>query len=212
MSSNEARRVLRSSIAAARGLVRHWFGMGARAAPRTWRQPILPGPLDGAGQAATLPPEGAVAWPLNYRARPERLCPSIAVNGSRADAVTSARFHVTEADPALLAFLGDPAQGFHVIELRCAGLEFLWRSDLTRVLDTRHAVLGRMTIFSGAGDLELAHLARPLIANGRVVAITGCFDLIGATTGEAVQAVDWSTVRSVRRFERARVTHLPAAE
>ena len=144
--------------------------------------------------------------PLGYCVRARIVEPRMPAGARDADAMTATRFDVVHADPKLLAFLGRDAADFHVFELRCAGLETLWRGDLARVQETRRPVLAGMTIYAGAEAIEIEHLAFPVLESGRLLEIRGWLD---EAYGNPVPSIDWGRVRHVRRSQRSRTVTLP---
>ena len=157
--------------------------------------------------AANLPSECTERdRPLAYRVRIRLVEGRAHAGPADADAVTATHFDVVSADPGLLTFLGQHSPGFHVFELRCAGLETLWRGDLAKVQETRRPVRAGMTVYLGAEAIELEHLAYPVLESSRILEIRGWFD---ETCGNPMPSIDWRRVRHVRRNERSRTVTLP---
>lgn len=144
--------------------------------------------------------------PFGYRVRTRLVQRRAPAGAPDVEGVTATRFDVVQADPGLLAFLGQHAPGFHVFELRCAGLETLWRCDLAKVQETRRPVLAGMTVYAGTEAIEIEHLAFPILESGRILEIRGWFD---EAHGNPMPSIDWRQVRNVRRNERSRTVTLP---
>lgn len=97
---------------------------------------------------------------LAYRARPEPTVPGV-------------HFRLAEAEPGLLRFVGRPAPGFEVLEVRQAGFQFHWRSDLLRAFEEQAAILGTFCAFAPHGELVVENLAVPVIRRHRVREVRG---------------------------------------
>jgi hypothetical protein len=130
---------------------------------------------------------------LAYRVRPETDGPHV-------------RFRFAEAEEGLLRFLGRSEPGFEVLEVRQAGLQFHWRSDLLRAFDEQAAILCAFCAFAPHGELVLEHLAIPVIRRHRVREVRGWIAL-GRDLAEDLCGPD--RLSMTRRPLRPRLVALP---
>ncbi len=115
-----------------------------------------------------------------------------------------ARFHVLEADPALLALTGQDDPGFEVLQGSCGGFQFHWRNDLTRALETEMPILGRFIARLGSEEVVLEHFVLPMLVRHRVRKLWGWIML-----GEAGGAVvDMGCLQRALALERTEGAHL----
>lgn len=149
----------------------------------------------GSLEQVVLPSAEDSARLFRYCARPETNAPHV-------------RFCITEADPVLLRFLGQPEPGFEVLEVKQAGFQFHWRSDLLRAFDEQAAILGAFCAFAPQGELVLEHLAVPVIRKHRVREIQGWIAL-GREVTEDLCGPD--SLSMTRRPLRSRLARLPRA-
>lgn len=130
-----------------------------------------------------------------YRARPESNLPHL-------------RFHVTDADQNLLAFVGQEVPGFEVLQVFCAGFQFHWRSDLARTFDEQVPLISRSYGLSDTRELVVEHLAVPIIRKHRVREVRGWLTF----SQELDSCREWAGLDAMsmfRRTQRSRPLHLP---
>lgn len=116
------------------------------------------------------------------------------------------RLHVVEAEAPLLRFLGRAEAGFEVLQVRRAGLQYHWRSDLMRAFDEQAPILGRLGILAGRCEAVTEHLVVPLVLGHRIRELRGWFVFDGEGPGDPF---DRGADPMIRRSARSRTLRLP---
>jgi hypothetical protein len=98
-------------------------------------------------ESIAVPNAGRTAF---YRACPETSLPFV-------------WFSISHADPNLLAFTGKTAPRFEVLQVRCGGFQYHWRSDLMRAMEEKVPLVSRLTGLSDTRELDVDHLVLPVV-------------------------------------------------
>lgn len=117
------------------------------------------------------------------------------------------KFHVVEADEALLRFTSQVEPGFEVLQVHCAGFRYHWRSDLARAFEEQVPIFGRVCVLMGEDEFVVEHLALPILVRHRVRAMRGWFTFSRDVTGDLCDAIDLSIVRRSLRSAGVRLPH-----
>lgn len=170
------------------------------------RDPLLPETirlLDRILKASTYRDLGEIDGALldgamSYRARPEAGLPLV-------------RFHIADADPALLAFTGQDVLGFDVLQSRRGGFRLAWRNDLARAFEGQMQVVSRFVARLPTQDLVVEHVVLPMLVRHRVLALWGWITFGGAReAGDLVARLEGPSV--LDRAKRSPLAALPSGE
>jgi hypothetical protein len=114
------------------------------------------------------------------------------------------RFHITEANPKFLNFVGKTAPGFEALEVFRAGFQYHWRRDLVRTFDEQLPLVGRLCWLFDTRELVIEHLSLPVLRKGRVREIRGWL-VFGQDLAPGGASMHLEDIGMFRRIERSRV-------
>lgn len=112
------------------------------------------------------------------------------------EAPVARRFEVSEVSPALGRLFDNCGPGSRVMEIRLAGLEMCWHSDLLNASERQSAILGYFQLYlPDEGFVELEHLVVPDDSFEKTCMLHGWFNLL---SGSLPEDVPWHHVTTGR--------------